>query len=137
VLALAANRSYFLARNLLPPLIPMLSTALENYCTIAASNNSYSGAAGNSIPTSSDKISDEKLETIGEVLQGLLWSVTTIMAHACSERQQSRFSKLPRYLTSSIIKMMKWRMKCLVWGKQILDAMVNLGANINIVSSIF
>jgi hypothetical protein len=65
----------------------MLSTALENYCTIAASNNSYSGAAGNSIPTSSDKISDEKLETIGEVLQGLLWSVTAIMAHACSERQ--------------------------------------------------
>jgi hypothetical protein len=65
----------------------MLSIALENYCTIAASNNSYSGAAGNSIPTSSDKISDEKLETIGEVLQGLLWFVTSIMAHAFSEHQ--------------------------------------------------
>ena len=65
----------------------MLSTTLENYCTIVASNNSYSGAAGNSIPTSSDKISDEKLETIGEVLQGLLWSITAIMAHSFSKHQ--------------------------------------------------
>ncbi|KAH9331731.1 hypothetical protein KI387_003839, partial [Taxus chinensis] len=88
VLALAANCSYFLARNLLPPLIPMLSTALENYCTIAASNNSYAGVSGNTISTSTDKISDEKLETIGEVLEGLLWSIAAIMDHTCSDECQ-------------------------------------------------
>ncbi|XP_057869266.1 uncharacterized protein LOC131076214 isoform X1 [Cryptomeria japonica] len=87
VLALAANRSYFIARNLLPPLIPMLSTALENYCTIAASNNSYAGVSGNT-NTSTDKFFDEKLETIGEVLGGLLWSVAAIMGHTCSDDRQ-------------------------------------------------
>ncbi|KAG2679356.1 hypothetical protein I3843_11G048500 [Carya illinoinensis] len=39
VLSVAANRSYFLAQNLLPPIIPMLSAALENYIKIAASLN--------------------------------------------------------------------------------------------------
>eukprot|EP01018_Ginkgo_biloba_P024852 Gb_27228 [translate_table: standard] len=87
VLALAANRSYFLARNLLPPVIPMLSAALENYCTMAASSNGCSGGAGNS-SISVEKTSDEKLDTIGEVLEGLLWSVAAIMGHACTDERQ-------------------------------------------------
>ena len=39
VLSVPATRSYFLAQNLLPPIIPMLSAALENYIKIAASLN--------------------------------------------------------------------------------------------------
>lgn len=80
---MSANRSYFLAQNLLPPIIPMLSAALENYIKIAASLN----IPGNtSLPSS--KTSAEHFESISEVLEGFLWTVTTIIGHVNSEEQQ-------------------------------------------------
>ncbi|KAF4352596.1 hypothetical protein F8388_016293 [Cannabis sativa] len=83
VLFMAANRSYFLAQNLLPPIIPMLSAALENYIKIAASLN----VPGNtSLPSS--KTSAEQFESISEVLEGFLWTVTTIIGHINCEEQQ-------------------------------------------------
>lgn len=81
VLSMPANRSYFLAQNLLPPIIPMLSTALENYINIAASVN----IATNSL---SSKTPVEKLESTSEVLEGFLWTVTVIIGHNCSEERQ-------------------------------------------------
>eukprot|EP00252_Welwitschia_mirabilis_P014058 TRINITY_DN31081_c0_g1_i1.p1 TRINITY_DN31081_c0_g1~~TRINITY_DN31081_c0_g1_i1.p1 ORF type:complete len:1920 (+),score=403.73 TRINITY_DN31081_c0_g1_i1:313-6072(+) len=88
VLVLPDNCSYFLARNLLPPLVLMLSAALENYCTIAASTNSSGGVFGNCGSNPADKISDDKLETIGEVLEGLLWCVGAVMGHICAGERQ-------------------------------------------------
>ncbi|PON68898.1 S phase cyclin A-associated protein in the endoplasmic reticulum, N-terminal [Parasponia andersonii] len=83
VLSVSANRSYFLAQNLLPPIIPMLSAALENYIKIAASLN----LPGNtSLPSS--KTSVEHFESISEVLEGFLWTVTTIIGHINCEEQQ-------------------------------------------------
>lgn len=81
VLSMPANRSYFLAQNLLPPIIPMLATALENYINIAASVN----IATNSL---SSKTPVEKLESTSEVLEGFLWTVTVIIGHNCSEERQ-------------------------------------------------
>lgn len=81
VLSMPANRSYFLAQNLLPPIIPMLSAALENYINIAASVN----IATNSL---SSKTPVEKLESTSEVLEGFLWTVTVIIGHNCSEERQ-------------------------------------------------
>ncbi|EXC11028.1 hypothetical protein L484_015248 [Morus notabilis] len=83
VLSVSANRSYFLAQNLLPPIIPMLSAALENYIKIAASLN----LPGNTNLLSS-KTSAEHFELISEILEGFLWSVTTIIGHVNSEEQQ-------------------------------------------------
>lgn len=83
VLSLPANRSYFLAQNLLPPIIPMLSASLENYIKIAASLN----LPGNTnLPSS--RTSAENFESISEVLDGFLWTVTTIIGHSNSEEQQ-------------------------------------------------
>lgn len=83
VLSVSANRSYFLAQNLLPPIIPMLSAALENYIKIAASLN----LPGNTnLPSS--KTSAENFESISEILEGFLWTVTTIIGHINSEEQQ-------------------------------------------------
>jgi hypothetical protein len=74
LLSLPANRTYFLVQNLLPPLIPMLSASLENYIKVAASN------FGSSNPLSS-KPSTENTDSIGEVLDGFLWTVTMIVGH--------------------------------------------------------
>lgn len=81
VLTVPGNRSYFLAQNLLPPIIPMLAAALENYIKIAASAN---------IPgsTSLSKSSSGNLETISEILEGFLWTVATIMGHVTSDERQ-------------------------------------------------
>jgi hypothetical protein len=83
VLSVTANRSYFLAQNLLPPIIPMLSAALENYIKIAASLN----VPGNN-NLSSSKTSAENFESISEVLDGFLWTVTTIIGHISSDERQ-------------------------------------------------
>ncbi|KAF5477102.1 hypothetical protein F2P56_003777 [Juglans regia] len=83
VLSVAANRSYFLAQNLLPPIIPMLSAALENYIKIAASLN----VPGN-INFPSSKTSTENFESISEVLDGFLWTVTTIIGHISTDERQ-------------------------------------------------
>ncbi|XP_028753656.1 uncharacterized protein LOC114713229 [Neltuma alba] len=81
VLSVHANRSYFLAQNFLPPIIPMLSAALENYIKIAASIN----IPGN---PSSNKVSVENFELISEILNNFLWTVTTIFGHISSEERQ-------------------------------------------------
>ncbi|KAL5725909.1 hypothetical protein ACHQM5_008994 [Ranunculus cassubicifolius] len=83
VLTLPANRSYFVAHNLLPPLIPMLSAALENYIKIAASLN-VSGSTN----LLSSKTSVENFDAVSEVLEGFIWTVTTIMGHICSDERQ-------------------------------------------------
>lgn len=85
VLSLPANRSYFLAQNLLPPIVPMLSTALENYVKIAASLN-ISGSAGNNVISS--KTSVENFELTSEVLDGFLWTVTAIIGHLNPDERQ-------------------------------------------------
>ncbi|XP_023529954.1 uncharacterized protein LOC111792645 isoform X1 [Cucurbita pepo subsp. pepo] len=82
VLSASANRSYFLGQNLLPPIIPMLSTALENYIKFAASVN----APGNVLPSS--KTSIENFESSSEVLDGSLWTITTIIGHVRPEGPQ-------------------------------------------------
>lgn len=83
VLSVPANRSYFVAQNLLPPIIPMLSAALENYIKIAASLN----VPGNiNFPLS--KTSSENFESTSEVLDGFLWTVTTIIGHISSDERQ-------------------------------------------------
>ncbi|XP_050378618.1 uncharacterized protein LOC126795930 isoform X2 [Argentina anserina] len=83
VLSLPTNRTYFLAQNLLPPIIPMLSAALESYIKIAVSLN----PSGNvNFPTT--KTSAENFDSISEVLDGYLWTVTTIVSHISSDERQ-------------------------------------------------
>ncbi|GMJ04940.1 hypothetical protein HRI_004163200 [Hibiscus trionum] len=83
VLSTPVNQSYFLAQNLLPPMIPMLSVALENYIKIAASLN---------LPGSSNslscKTSLENFESVSEVLDGFLWAVSSIIGHISSDECQ-------------------------------------------------
>ncbi|KAL6657655.1 hypothetical protein ACP70R_005435 [Stipagrostis hirtigluma subsp. patula] len=81
LLSLPANRTYFLVQNLLPPIIPMLSASLENYIKVAASN---SGSAN----ILSSKTSSENTESIGEVLDGFLWTVTVIVGHVHLDDEQ-------------------------------------------------
>ncbi|XVE56865.1 hypothetical protein DITRI_Ditri04bG0044600 [Diplodiscus trichospermus] len=83
VLSTPANRSYFLAQNLLPPMIPMLSAALENYIKIAASLNLP--GSSNSL---SSKTSLENFESVSEVLDGYLWTVSSIIGHISSDERQ-------------------------------------------------
>lgn len=79
VLSLPANRSYFLAQNLLPPITPLLAGALENYIKIAASSNT-------NLPLNRTLI--ENLESITEVLDGFLWTVTVIIGHVSNGEHQ-------------------------------------------------
>ncbi|XVF50040.1 hypothetical protein PTKIN_Ptkin04bG0063100 [Pterospermum kingtungense] len=83
VLSTPVNRSYFLAQNLLPPMIPMLSAALENYIKIAASLN----LAGNGNSLSS-RTSLENFESVSEVLDGFLWTVSSIIGHISFDERQ-------------------------------------------------
>lgn len=83
VLSAPANRSYFLAQNLLPPIIPMLSAALENYIKIAASLNV---PGSTNLPSS--KTSAENFESISEVLDNFLWTVGTVIGHTSSDEQE-------------------------------------------------
>lgn len=78
-----ANRSYFLSQNLLPPVIPMLAAALENYIKIAASVNTP-GLSN----LASGKSSIENLDLISEILDGFLWIVAAILGHVCSDERQ-------------------------------------------------
>ncbi|XP_024529909.1 uncharacterized protein LOC9660323 [Selaginella moellendorffii] len=79
LLTLPANRSYFLARNLLPPLVPILSTALENYSSVGCSASSSTG----------DKlVVDDKFNAVGEVLEDLLKCVTHVMGHSSLDERQ-------------------------------------------------
>ncbi|XP_047969909.1 uncharacterized protein LOC125213416 [Salvia hispanica] len=83
VLATPANKCYFLVQNLLPPLIPMLATALENYIKMAASSNLPG-------PTNivSSKVLNGNLESISEIVDGFLWTIAAIVDHvSCNEYQ--------------------------------------------------
>ncbi|XVF08971.1 hypothetical protein REPUB_Repub07fG0050400 [Reevesia pubescens] len=83
VLSTPVNRTYFLAQNLLPPMIPMLSAALENYIKIAASLN-----VPGSTNSLSCKTSLENFESVSEVLDGFLWTVSSIIGHISSDERQ-------------------------------------------------
>ncbi|KAL3617823.1 hypothetical protein CASFOL_038144 [Castilleja foliolosa] len=83
VLATPANKCYFLVQNLLPPVIPMLAAALENYTKMAASLN---------IPGPTNfilsKASIGNFELVSEIVDGFLWAVAAIVGHAsCNEYQ--------------------------------------------------
>ncbi|KVH98506.1 hypothetical protein Ccrd_023280 [Cynara cardunculus var. scolymus] len=78
ILSLPANRSYFLAENLLPPMIPMLAAALENFIKITASSSNVGGS----------KTLIENSDTITEVLDGSLWTVAAIIGHSSSDERQ-------------------------------------------------
>ncbi|KAI3463879.1 hypothetical protein Pfo_020542 [Paulownia fortunei] len=83
VLATPANKCYFLVQNLLPPIIPMLAAALENYIKMAASLNIPG-------PTNfvSSKTSTGNFESISEIVDGFLWIVAAIIGHvSCNEYQ--------------------------------------------------
>lgn len=82
VLSVPTNQSYYLAQNLLPPIIPMLSASLENYIKIVASSNP---GIVSPLP---NKTSIENLESTAETLDGFLWTVTTIMGHVHSDERQ-------------------------------------------------
>ncbi|PHT47684.1 hypothetical protein CQW23_11892 [Capsicum baccatum] len=82
VLSAAANKSYFLAQNLLPPIIPMLAAALETYIKIAASSN---GSASANLVTC--KASTERLELMSEVLEGFLWTAAAIIGHTSMDER--------------------------------------------------
>ncbi|KAK9669199.1 hypothetical protein RND81_13G115200 [Saponaria officinalis] len=83
VLFVPANRSYFLSQNLLPPIIPMLSAALESYIRIAASLN-VSGSSTSQLT----KTSSENFDSISEVLDGFLCTVTMIIGLPTSDERQ-------------------------------------------------
>lgn len=61
----------------------MLSAALENYIKMAASLNQ---PPNNNFPTG--KSSAENFESISEVLDGFVWTVTTILGHISSDEKQ-------------------------------------------------
>ncbi|WCJ35880.1 S phase cyclin A-associated protein in the endoplasmic reticulum [Euphorbia peplus] len=82
LLSAPANRIYFLSQNLLPPMIPMLSTALENYIKIAASLY----VPGTNLPSS--KTSLENFESISVVLDNFLWIIATVMGHASYDERE-------------------------------------------------
>ncbi|XP_057459687.1 uncharacterized protein LOC130750231 isoform X1 [Actinidia eriantha] len=83
VLSVPANKGYFLAQNLLPPIIPMLAAALENYIKIAAGAN-VSGSSN----LLSSKTSVENLESISEALDGFLWTVAAVIGHGSADECQ-------------------------------------------------
>ncbi|KAF9593065.1 hypothetical protein IFM89_020072 [Coptis chinensis] len=85
VLSMPANQSYFLAHNLLPPLIPMLSAALESYIKIAASLN-----ISESTNSELSKTSVENFEAVSEILEGFIWAVTTVVGHLSSDERQAQ-----------------------------------------------
>uniref|UniRef100_A0A803M0X6 S phase cyclin A-associated protein in the endoplasmic reticulum N-terminal domain-containing protein n=1 Tax=Chenopodium quinoa TaxID=63459 RepID=A0A803M0X6_CHEQI len=83
VLFMPTNCSYFLSQNLLPPLIPMLSAALESYIKITASLNSPGSTSSQQSKTSS-----VNFDSISEVLDGFLWTATMIIGHPTFEERQ-------------------------------------------------
>ncbi|GAB2270053.1 hypothetical protein Dimus_004967 [Dionaea muscipula] len=83
VLSVPINRTYFLAQNLLPPAIPMLSAALESYIKIAASLNS---PVISSLPSS--KTPSESFDSMSEVVDGFLWTVAMIIGQETSDERQ-------------------------------------------------
>ncbi|CAM8943603.1 unnamed protein product [Rhodiola kirilowii] len=83
VLSLPSNRSYFLAQNLLPPIIPMLAAVVETYTKIAASVN----APGCTTPLSS-RTSVESLDSTSEILDSFLLIVTLVIGFSGSDESQ-------------------------------------------------
>ncbi|KAJ4762897.1 S phase cyclin A-associated protein in the endoplasmic reticulum [Rhynchospora pubera] len=82
LLSLPANRSYFLAQNLLPPIIPMLSSSLENYIKVAAASSKSDNMAASS--------KSDSMDSVAEILDGFLWSVTVIIGHVNNVEKQTQ-----------------------------------------------
>ncbi|PKA59874.1 hypothetical protein AXF42_Ash015932 [Apostasia shenzhenica] len=81
VLSIPANREYFLAQNLLPPIVLLLSTSLDNYIKVAAASN----------PGSSNVLlnrTNDNLDSITEVLDGFLFAVTAVMGYETHDERQ-------------------------------------------------
>ncbi|XP_020582167.1 uncharacterized protein LOC110025841 [Phalaenopsis equestris] len=81
LLSVPANRAYFLALNLLPPIIPMLSASLDNYIKVAASSNHGTNNSANKMPT-------DNMDTVTEVLDSFLFTVTTIMGYTTNDERE-------------------------------------------------
>lgn len=62
-------------QNLLPPIIPMLSSSLEKYIKVAAA---------------SSKSSTENMDSVAEILDGFLWTVTVIIGHVNKDEKQTQ-----------------------------------------------
>ncbi|CAN1137955.1 S phase cyclin A-associated protein in the endoplasmic reticulum [Linum perenne] len=86
VLSMSTNRSYFLAQNLLPPIVPMSSAALENYIKIAASSNVPGCATVSSGKTSTENVGSAS----SEVLDNFLWIIGAIIGHTGSDERESQ-----------------------------------------------
>lgn len=112
VLSLPANRSYFIARNLLPPLIPMLSMALENFSSSDSVNNQgvlslgfsslpkeapalpSEGQCASAMLVKEEKMTqEEKMEVMQEVLEGLLWVASAIIGHSCVDQHLNQMQE--------------------------------------------
>ncbi|GBG61682.1 hypothetical protein CBR_g23198 [Chara braunii] len=78
LLTIPANCSYAICRNLLPPLIPMLSTILASYSSRSNGTNSPGLA--------SDSIGGNDCEEAA--LERLLWVVAAVVKHACVDERQ-------------------------------------------------
>lgn len=83
VLSIPANRNYFLAQNLLPPIIPLLAGALENYIKVASSSNGPASAG-----VLSSRPSIQNLELISEMLDGFLWTVAVVIGQVSNDERQ-------------------------------------------------
>jgi hypothetical protein len=91
LLYLPANRSYFIIRNLFPPLVPMLLSSLEIYNSFGnfdQESNSFSSNQG-TLESNDDQIKRTKeLNVLQEILEGLLNSTISIMEHSCIDKNQ-------------------------------------------------
>ncbi|KAG9138060.1 hypothetical protein Leryth_001326 [Lithospermum erythrorhizon] len=83
-LSMPENRGYFLSQNLLPPLIPMLVAAIENYIKIVASLN-VPGVPANLNPNKSSYLS---VDVMSDILNGFLWTVAVVIGHRSSDDRQ-------------------------------------------------
>ncbi|KAL8056885.1 hypothetical protein ABFS82_04G147100 [Erythranthe guttata] len=84
VLGTPSNKCYFLVQNLLPPIIPLLAAALENYIKMAASANNIPGPTN----IASIKTSTGNMESVSEIVDGFLWTVAAIIGHvSCNDFQ--------------------------------------------------
>ena len=92
LLYLPANRSYYIIRNLLPPMVPMLLSSLEIFSTFGNFYQEPSSITPNEESVSefnNDKIKKaNELVVLQEILEGLLNSTISIMGHYCIDDGQ-------------------------------------------------
>lgn len=91
LLYLPANRSYFIIRNLLPPLIPTLLSSLEIYSSFGTFDQESNSLSFNQEvhESNDDQIKRIKeLNILQEILEGLLNSTISIIEHSCIDENQ-------------------------------------------------